>query len=488
MRKSRKKVGSFFANRKKVGIFYLYLHKQLYKIMATIKFRLSSKADKSTGQSEILVRFFHGRIDQSGKTNIFILPKYWNAANERVTVPKARVMSPEAKALAEQLAAANARLAEVRKVIGVAFNEAGAGKVELPSKWLVNLLREYNFPKAEQSRRVVDCLERWNNERAVSASNTAHGRAVIRAFRRFLIYSGMEGAQVDEITEETLRDFVEYLREEYSFYEVEADKNGGRRIIFLDSRFKAAFQAVPESRLPAQRGQNAINKFLDCLRTFFLWAQEKEEITSKNPFRKFSIPPYQYGTPYYITVEERNQLAACELSGRLAEQRDIFVFQCVVGCRVSDLRNLTKNSIINGVLEYIPRKTKEGKPRTVRVPLNAVALEILERYKDIPGDKLLPCISDQNYNYAIKEIFTAAGLNRYVTILNPTTREEEKRRLNEIASSHLARRCFIGNMYKRVQDPNLIGKLSGHVEGSRAFNRYRDIDEEMARSLVDMIV
>ena len=97
---------------------------------------------------------------------------------------------------------------------------------------------------------------------------------------------------------------------------------------------------------------------------------------------------------------------------------------------------------------------------------------------------MLPCISDQNYNYAIKEVFTAAGLTRSVTILNPTTREEEKRPLNEIASSHLARRCFIGNLYKRVQDPNLIGKLSGHVEGSKAFARYRDIDEEMKRELV----
>ena len=453
--------------------------------MATIKFRLSSKADKATGQSEILVRFYHGRIDQSAKTNIFILPQYWNAQHERLTIPKARVMSPEAKALADNLTAANAALEKVRAFIVASFNEAGAGKVQLPSKWLVSLLHDYNFPQAPESRCIMDCMERWNNEREVAKSNVEHGRAVLRAFRRFLIYAGMEEAQVEDITEETLRDFVEYLRNEYTFYEVEADKHGARRIIYLDSRFKAAFQAVPESRLPAQRGQNAINKFLDCLRTFYIWAMDND-ITTHSPFRKFSVPQYLYGTPYYITIEERNQLAAHDFSDnpRLAVQRDIFVFQCVIGCRVSDLRNLTKCSIINGAVEYIPRKTKEGNPVTVRVPLNAVARAIVERYKDIPGDKLLPCISDQNYNYAIKEVFTAAGLTRSVTILNPTTREEEKRPLNEIASSHLARRCFIGNLYKRVQDPNLIGKLSGHVEGSKAFARYRDIDEEMKRELV----
>ena len=74
-----------------------------------------------------------------------------------------------------------------------------------------------------------------------------------------------------------------------------------------------------------------------------------------------------------------------------------------------------------------------------------------------------------------------------VTILNPTTGQEEKRPLDEIASSHLARRTFIGNLYKKVKDPNLVGSLSGHKEGSKAFARYRDIDEDMKKELVSLI-
>ena len=84
-------------------------------------------------------------------------------------------------------------------------------------------------------------------------------------------------------------------------------------------------------------------------------------------------------------------------------------------------------------------------------------------------------------------MFRGARLNRVVTVLNPTTREEEKHPLWEVASSHMARRCFIGNLYKILKDPNLIGKLSGHKEGSRAFARYRDIDEETSRELVTML-
>jgi hypothetical protein len=51
----------------------------------------------------------------------------------------------------------------------------------------------------------------------------------------------------------------------------------------------------------------------------------------------------------------------------------------------------------------------------------------------------------------------------------------------------MGRRTFIGNMYKQVKDPDLIGSMSGHVEGSKAFTRYRAIDDEMKIELVNLI-
>ena len=196
-----------------------------------------------------------------------------------------------------------------------------------------------------------------------------------------------------------------------------------------------------------------------------------------------------HGTPYYITVEELHKIYGTNLMRhpQLAVQRDIFVFQCLIGCRVGDLLKMTKSNLIDGAIEYIPRKTKEGRPLTVRVPLNQTAKEIAARYKGLDGDKLLPFISEQKYNLAIKRIFKAAGLKRLVTVINPTTREEEKRVLYEIASSHLARRTFVGNLYKQVKDPNLVGALSGHKEGSKAFARYRTIDDEMKKELVNLL-
>ena len=91
-----------------------------------------------------------------------------------------------------------------------------------------------------------------------------------------------------------------------------------------------------------------------------------------------------------------------------AIQRDIFVFQCNIGCRIGDLLRLKKRDVINGAIEYIPTKTIKENARTVVVPLNSVAQEIVDRYADYPGDKLLPFESSERFNDNIKIIFEKA--------------------------------------------------------------------------------
>ncbi len=74
-----------------------------------------------------------------------------------------------------------------------------------------------------------------------------------------------------------------------------------------------------------------------------------------------------------------------------------------------------------------------------------------------------------------------------VTTIDQKTREEIQKPLYEVASSHMARRTFIGNIYKKVKDPNLVGALSGHKEGSKAFSRYREIDDDMKKELINLL-
>lgn len=159
-----------------------------------------------------------------------------------------------------------------------------------------------------------------------------------------------------------------------------------------------------------------------------------------------------------------------------------------MGCRISDLYRLTSKSIVNGILEYVPHKTFGARQNVVRVPLNARASALVEKYKGVDNaGRLFPYISQQHYNESIKEVLKVCGVTRLVTILDSLTGKPVQKPINEVASSHMARRCFVGNLYKKVKDPNLIGSMSGHAEGSKAFARYREIDDEVKKEVVSLI-
>ncbi len=83
--------------------------------------------------------------------------------------------------------------------------------------------------------------------------------------------------------------------------------------------------------------------------------------------------------------------------------------------------------------------------------------------------------------------FKLAGVTRNVVVRNSLTGEQEIRPINEIASSHMARRTFVGNIYKRFKDQSLVSELSGHAQNSAAFARYREVDQEMKREMVSAI-
>jgi integrase len=245
------------------------------------------------------------------------------------------------------------------------------------------------------------------------------------------------------------------------------------------------YKHLPKKDRPKRKSGNRITGVLKILRAFFNWASSKsQQLIKTSPFENFQIDVERYGRPIYLTKKERDHLYDFQTDNeKLKKVRDIFVFQCYVGCRVGDLIKLTKGNIINGSVEYIPGKTKEELPIVVRVPLTVKAKEILSRY-NIPDGSLLPFISDQRYNEYLKELFEEAKLNRMVTRLNPLTRNEERVPLYSIATSHMARRTFVGTLHRNVKD-SVIASMSGHVEDSRAFSRYYNVDDDTKADAVN---
>ena len=443
--------------------------------MATITFSLSRKTNQETGKNQILIRFVVGsRINQRAKSSLFVPSLYWDAEAQDVIVPKFRLMNAEQRELVNSLTAASTAVQGLKTAIMEAFIAAGAGKLPLPQGWRVEVVNKHENPEPQEApaaRLLSQAFEDFLSERHLSEIRSRCIRVVERAVGRYEAFLGAS-LEVDSITADTLRDFEEFQRNEAEIVEEKRE----------------LLELFPESRTPGLRSENTLINRMGMLRAVLNW-EYKQGRTNNRPFDRFQLRAPVYGTPYYITIQERDRIYKMNLSRHphLAIQRDIFVFQCLIGCRVSDLNKLTRENLVEGEIEYIPSKTIEARGAVVRVPLNSIAREIVEKYAD-PGRKaLFPFISSQKYNDAIKRIFLAARLTRPVTILDPLTRKEVQRPLNEIASSHLARRTFVGNLYKQVKDPNLIAKLSGHTEGSKAFARYRDIDKEMRQELVKLL-
>ena len=463
--------------------------------MAKIVYKLSTREKGISAKKEIHVRFYHGKFDVRAKTNLYVQPEYWDADKQTVKIPNTRSNTPEKQQLIIQLSTLKADLEALANDILEAFIADGGGKKDLPSGWLSKFIDNRNFgpdtapaqeeetpieEKRDPQKEFFDTFEHFVSIQKISISRVRHYNVIIRALKRFAIYSAQE-VSFATLSSDMLRKFSKFLENEHKF--VVEGKDG--KPCIKDPLYKKAYKSVPECRFPKQRGQNSIIGTMSRLHTFVRWSI-KRGYMNRDPYDDYVIGTAIYGTPFYLTKEERNQLYQAKFPDNpgLDVQRDIFVFQCFIGCRVGDLMKMTKNNVINGAIEYVPRKTKEGRPYTVRVPLSPTALEILDRYKDQPDGRLLPFICEQDYNRDIKKMIKLAGIDRVVTTLNTITREEEKHPIWEVASSHMARRVLVGNLYKEVKDPNLIANISGHVENSRAFSRYRDIDEEMAKEVI----
>lgn len=496
--------------------------------MAQIEIRLSSKEDKQSHRCEILIRFFNGtQFDAYGKSGIFILPSHFRYYVNRAACEKAGVRVPakttsvtmkeaEAKGysirksgeivISEKIDTedvkhdkeADAKLKALKMAITSAY-ESDKEAVKNDKNWLSTFIDKFHHPEkymsqAEQDKQksIYELAEVYLNQKQFSYDHVKGFRAMVRGMARYECFVRETDKSrttfqwnIDEIDRDDIEDFFDYLRNE-----VQLQSEYPEIFKKLLKDYPVEIGLKHKSPKLVVSGENTIIKKKKRLKAFFKWLNETKR-TSNRPFEGIMIGSEKYGVPFYLTIDERNAVADADLSAdkQLEIQRDIFIFQCFVGCRVGDLVKLRPENITDGILEYIPRKTKdEDEPVKPRVPLSIRAKQLVEKYKGIDADgRLFPFISPQKYNDAIKAILEKCEITRNVQVRNSKTGEIETRRICDVASSHIARRTFVGAAYKKVRDPNIIGKMSGHVEGSRAFSRYRDIDDSILSETISAI-
>lgn len=435
------------------------------KYKYNLNFRLEKRKQKGTGElikenlpilADITfvgkrIFYYTGyRIDQSK----------WQYKDEKTGEKVQRVKRNNFSVQGESSTEINAKINEVEAVVRKIFQRLEVEGIEPTTQQVRGELKKLLNDKYEDNtlqkyENIWNAFERYNRDSKISEGRRRHRKTAMNHFKRFESELG-NTISFENSNRELISEFESFL--------------------VKDGDDPEKYKYLKPNKRPRKKSRNRIIGILKTIRAFYGWSKT-EKLISLNPFDEYEIGSESYGRPIYLTKAERDHLYNAEIvNDRLNRVRDIFVFQCLIGCRVGDLVRLTEKNIIGGAIEYIPRKTKEGKPVVVRVPLSDKAKSILDKY-NLPNGALLPFITDQRYNEYLKELFELVELNRIVTRLNPLTREEEKVPLYSIASSHMARRTFVGTLHRNVKD-SVIANMSGHVENSRAFIRYYDVDEE----------
>ena len=404
-----------------------------------------------------------GGVDIKAASELSISPNHWSAEKQGYK-PRVALVSEEKRMNFDR---------DIQQITHLITKEYHRG---VDGNWLKRLIEEYHHPdinarggnKAEEYHLVYQ-ISRYIAENTLADDSYKHHLGNIDKISRYerfqheVLHRRGFKLCIDTITADDLREFKSWLQEEHN----------------LAGQYPLFYKDVEKQKYEQIRSENSITGYFYRIRTVVKWCI-KRGLTRNNPFDQYQITQPMYGDPFYLTLEERDRVYYADLSSLGATHpvyRDIFMFQCLIGCRVSDLNRLTKANVVDGCVEYIPQKTKMEHAKTVRVPRNQKALDILERYNDLE-DALLPRFSHFSYNKKIKEILKYVGIDRMVRVLDPKTREDVARPLYEVATTHMARKTFIGNLYKQVKDPNLIASMSGHSAGSRAVVRYRKVDDD----------
>lgn len=211
---------------------------------------------------------------------------------------------------------------------------------------------------------------------------------------------------------------------------------------------------------------NTLRRNVGLFKTFLYWSLDGG-YTYKTDFQKFKAPSSQQTDEVALTLDQVQEVFEYDFSKnkKLERVRDLFVFGCATGMRISNYSKVQKKDIQG---DFIKVRDQKNTNKSLEVPLNDFSIYILKKY-----EYHLPSISNQKFNDYIKEVFKEIGYNESIkkTIKIGKDLIEEINPLYERISSHTARRSFITIMKNKKIPDKIIMSYTGH-KSLEVFNKY----------------
>lgn len=217
----------------------------------------------------------------------------------------------------------------------------------------------------------------------------------------------------------------------------------------------------------AQRYENTtIDKRLSQLRWLLRWCKRKgfydgDVLETFSPRLKGSH--YEDRELVYLTEEELGRMENWPFHAgtTLDHVRDLFVFSCYTGLRFSDIHNLRKADVREGVIRVVTKKTGTS----LEIQLNRHSRRIIEKYRGTKSDWLLPHEVSQVVNRHLKEIAYMLKIDTPVLVVRRSgshteTSYEPK---HQLLTFHAGRRTFVTMAVRMGIPSQVIMSWTGHT-------------------------
>ncbi|WP_297932004.1 site-specific integrase [uncultured Alistipes sp.] len=314
----------------------------------------------------------------------------------------------------------------------------------IQSKRIVEVQNDaHGFQNTNKSRvNLLDYLENIGKQSAEQGSRN-YARTVLNTVRALKLFRG-DYIAFRDVDKEFLSEFTDYLRQMPKASKYGVLKAGGRL------------------------SNNSVVSYYGTLRTAINRAY-KEGIITVNPTKEFDFASKVRQEPSrreYLTIDELKTLINTECRHEIVKRA--FLFSCLCGLRVSDIRKLRwcdlQRSGERVRIEITMQKTKEP----LYLPISDEALKWLpERGEANDSDFIFPLTHEGTVNDTLQHWAKVAGITKHI-------------------SFHVARHTHATMMLTLGADLYTVSKLLGHknIATTQIYAKIVDKKKEEAIGLI----
>ncbi len=314
----------------------------------------------------------------------------------------------------------------------------------IQSKRIVEVQNDaHGFQNTNKSRvNLLDYLENIGKQSAEQGSRN-YARTVLNTVRALRLFRG-DYIAFRDVDKEFLSEFTDYLRQMPKASKYGVLKTGGRL------------------------SNNSVVSYYGTLRTAINRAY-KEGIITVNPTKEFDFASKVRQEPSrreYLTIDELKTLINTECRHEIVKRA--FLFSCLCGLRVSDIRKLRwcdlQRSGGRVRIEITMQKTKEP----LYLPISDEALKWLpERGEANDGDFIFPLTHEGTVNDTLQHWAKVAGITKHI-------------------SFHVARHTHATMILTLGADLYTVSKLLGHknIATTQIYAKIVDKKKEEAIGLI----